>query len=172
MARSTSGVSHNRTNTLSHSRIGRSPPRVSRRANPFDKLRARLPSPPSIVCKGMFRMNRFAKSSLIVLCAIAPVSTLLAQDAGPPTPEQQQEQAILTRQGLLKVMGFYMGPLGGMLKNKVPFDAQLGGMIPDVFTFDTRKATNVKTKAQDGIWTNQADFKAKADDLVKAATAL
>jgi cytochrome c556 len=128
-------------------------------------------------------MNRFAKSSLIALCALAPVPTLLAQDAAPPTPDQQAEQAVLTRQGLLKVMGFYMAPLGGMLKNKVPFDAatagksaahieQLGDMIPDVFTPDTRKATNVKTKAQDGIWTNQADFKSKADDLVKAATAL
>jgi cytochrome c556 len=76
-----------------------------------------------------------------------------------------------------------MAPLGGMLKNKVPFDAavaaksathigELGGMIPDVFTFDTRDKTSAKTKAQDGVWTNQADFKAKADDLVKAATAL
>ena len=125
-------------------------------------------------------MNRFAKSSLIALCALVPVSAVIAQDAGPPTPEQQ---AIETRQGLLKVMGFYMAPLGGMLKNKVPFDAaaagksgehiaQLGEMIPDVLAFDTRKATNVKTKAQDGIWTNAADFKSKADDLVKAATAL
>jgi cytochrome c556 len=128
-------------------------------------------------------MNRFAKSSLIALSAIAPVSAVLAQDAGPPTPEQQAEQAIQTRQGLLKVMGMYMAPLGGMLKNKVPFDAaaatksathiaQLGSMIPDVFTFDTRKVTTVKTKAQEGIWTNQADFDSKADDLVKAATAL
>ncbi len=128
-------------------------------------------------------MNRFVKSSLIALCALAPVSVALSQDAGPATPEQQMEQAIVTRQGLLKVMGFYMAPLGGMLKNKVPFDAavatksathiaQLGGMIPDVFQADTRKNTAVKTKAQDGIWTNQADFNAKADDLVKAANAL
>jgi cytochrome c556 len=129
-------------------------------------------------------MNRFAKSSLIVLCALAPVTAVLAQDGGPPTPEQQAEQAVLTRQGLLKVMGMYMAPLGGMLKNKVPFDAavagksathiaQIASMIPDVFAFDTRnKASNVKTKAQDGIWTSQADFSAKADDLAKAATAL
>ena len=45
-------------------------------------------------------------------------------------------------------------------------------MIPDVFQTDTRKFTTLKTKAQDGIWTNQADFTAKADDLGKAAAAL
>jgi cytochrome c556 len=128
-------------------------------------------------------MKRFVKPfSLAALCALAPVAAVLAQDA-PQSPEQVAEQAVLTRQGLLKVMGFYMAPLGGMLKNKVPFDAavaaksathiaELGGIIPDVFTFDTRNKTTAKTKAQDGIWTNQADFKSKADDLVKAATAL
>jgi cytochrome c556 len=129
-------------------------------------------------------MKRFVKSSsLIALCALAPVAAVLAQDAGPPTPEQVADQAVLTRQGLLKVTSYYMAPLGGMLKNKVPFDAavaaknasriaELGAMIPDVFTFDTRNKATVKTKAQDGVWTNQADFKAKADELVKAATAL
>ncbi len=128
-------------------------------------------------------MKRFVKPfSLVALCALAPVAAVIAQDA-PQSPEQVAEQAVLTRQGLLKVMGMYMAPLGGMLKNKVPFDAavaaksathiaELGGMIPDVFTFDTRNKTSAKTKAQDGIWTNQADFKQKADDLVKAATAL
>jgi cytochrome c556 len=131
--------------------------------------------------KGIFRMKRFAKLSIIALCALTPVAAVVAQEA--PTPEQQAEAAVLTRQGLLKVMGMYMAPLGGMLKNKVPFDAavaaksathiaELGGMIPDVFTPDTRNKTSAKTKAQDGVWTNQADFKAKADDLVKAATAL
>ena len=74
-----------------------------------------------------------------------------------------------------------MGPLGGMLKNQVPFDAalveknatriaQLGAMIPDMFSTDTRKATNVTTKAREGIWAQKADFDAKASDLVKAAT--
>src|ERR1700748_2813021 len=104
--------------------------------------------------KGISRMKRFVKSSsLIALCALAPVAAALAQDAGPPTPEQVADQAVLTRQGLFKVMSQYMAPLGGMLKNKVPFDAavaaksathigELGGMIPDVLAPDTRnKAT-------------------------------
>jgi cytochrome c556 len=127
-------------------------------------------------------MNRFAKSGLIVLCSIAPVSAVLADDA-PPTPDQVAQQATETRQGLLKVMGWSMGPVGLMLKGKMPFDAtlvqksalrigELGGMIPDAFQFDTRKFPAIKTKAREGIWTNQADFAAKADDLAKAAAVL
>jgi cytochrome c556 len=131
-------------------------------------------------------MKRFVKSSsLIALCALAPVAAALAQEGGggPPTPEQVADQAVLTRQGLFKVMSQYMAPLGGMLKNKVPFDAavaaksathigELGGMIPDVLAPDTRNKSTAKTKAQDSVWTNQADLKAKADDLVKAAKVL
>src|SRR5262249_8144024 len=113
--------------------------------------------------RGISRMKRFVKSSgLVALCALAPIAAALAQDAGPPSPEQVAEQAVLTRQGLLKVMSFYMAPVGGMLKNKIPFDAAvatksatniaaLGTMIPDVFTADTRGKTSVKTKAQDGV---------------------
>ena len=127
-------------------------------------------------------MKRFVKStSLLALCALAPAAAVLAQEA--QTPEQQADAAVLTRQGLLKVMSMYMAPVGGMLKNKVPFDAAvvtksatniaaLGTMLPDVFVTDTHGKSTVKTKAQDGIWTEQADFKAKADDLVKAATAV
>jgi cytochrome c556 len=70
-----------------------------------------------------------------------------------------------------------------MMKKKVPFDAAavqktgervaaLAPMIPDAFATDTHKATNVKTKAREGIWTNAADFKAKSEDLAKAALAL
>jgi cytochrome c556 len=110
------------------------------------------------------------------------VSAVLADDA-PPTPDQVSQQATDLRQGLLTVMGWSMGPVGLMLKGKTPFDAavvqksalrigQLGAMIPDAFQFDTRKFSAIKTKAREGIWTNQADFAAKADDLVKAAANL
>ncbi len=69
-----------------------------------------------------------------------------------------------------------------MMKNKAPFDANvvqkaagrietLAPMIPDTFVADTRKA-GVKTRAREGIWTNMTDYKAKSDELARAAAAL
>ena len=45
-------------------------------------------------------------------------------------------------------------------------------MIPEMFTLDTRAFTATKTAALPGIWNSQADFKGKADALVKAANDL
>ena len=87
------------------------------------------------------------------------------------------------RQSLFRLIGYSFGPIGGMLKNKVPFDAAVvreelrraskrsSPMITEVFQNDTRKFT-LKTKAREGIWTNKSDFQAKNDDLVKASAAL
>ncbi len=48
----------------------------------------------------------------------------------------------------------------------------LSEMIPEVFALDTRAFKDTKTAALDGIWTSQADFKAKAEALGKAADAV
>jgi cytochrome c556 len=117
----------------------------------------------------------------LAFCALATVSTTFAQDA-PPSPEEQAQQAVDLRQSVFRLIGYSWGPMAGMIKNKVPFDAAvaqktasrletLAPMISEVFQTDTRKFT-LKTKAREGIWTNNADFKAKNEDLVKAATAL
>jgi cytochrome c556 len=117
------------------------------------------------------------KLGLAAVCALAPVYSALAQDA-PASPEEQAQQAVDLRQSLLRVISYSFGPIGGMLKNKVPFDAavvqkssarleQLTPMISEVFQTDTRKFT-LKTKAREGIWTNKSDFQGKNDDLVKA----
>jgi len=50
--------------------------------------------------------------------------------------------------------------------------AVLAGMIPEMFGSDTRKFTATKTLALEGIWNSQADFKGKADALMKAANDL
>lgn len=122
-------------------------------------------------------MKRFVKLGLLAICSAAAMTTVQAQDAPRISPEQAATDA---RQSLLKVTSWNMAPLGDMLRNKAPFDAalvqknaariaQLGAMIPDAFSLDTRKATGLKTKAREGIWTSKTDFDAKANDLVKAA---
>ena len=126
-------------------------------------------------------MKCFAKLALAAFCSLSVISVALAQDA-PASPEEQAQQAAELRQSVFKLMGWSMGPLAAMLRNRMPFDAavaqksagrieQLAPMISDVFQQDTRKF-KVKTKAREGIWTNKSDFDAKAQELLKAANAL
>jgi cytochrome c556 len=72
-----------------------------------------------------------------------------------------------------------MGPLGGMAKGQIPYDAevmatnglrieQLSYMMEDYFATDTRKF-DLKTDASDDIWKNSDDFNALALDMADAA---
>jgi cytochrome c556 len=124
-----------------------------------------------------------ARLGLLALGALLTTTVVQGQDSSAPaTPEEAMQKAVAARQGLFEVIDFNSAQVMGMLK-KVPLDGavlqKVGGrienlapMIPEIFATDTRKATNVKTKAREGIWTNAADFKAKADELAKAAAAL
>lgn len=113
--------------------------------------------------------------------ALAPFSATLAQDAA-ASPEQQAQQAVELRQSVFHLIAYSFGPIGGMLKNKVPFDAAvvqksaarieaLAPMISETFQLDTRKFP-LKTRARDGIWGLKADFDRDANNLVKAAADL
>jgi cytochrome c556 len=124
----------------------------------------------------MNRLNRLGMA--VVLSAVAAVS--VSQGAAPPSPEAAAKTAIETRQGLFKVISSQMGPIGGLLRNQGTFNAELVGknaariqtlseIIPDLFTSDTRAFKTTKSIALDGIWNSQADFKAKAEALTKAA---
>jgi cytochrome c556 len=124
-----------------------------------------------------------AKLGLVTFCALASISAVQAQDAPAAGSDEALQKAVETRQAVFKLIGWNSDFVMAMLKNKAPFDAPtaqkvadrvaaLAPMIPDAFATDTRKAASVKTKAREGIWTNMADFKAKSDDLVKAAQAL
>jgi cytochrome c556 len=128
-------------------------------------------------------MKRLMSLGLAAALSVASFATMAAQEAAPPSPEQVANNAILTRQGNFKLISYNFGPIGGMLRNRVPFDAALvaknsarievlASMIPELFQNDTRKDGTVKSAALDGVWTGAADFKAKADDLQKAAAAL
>jgi len=126
-------------------------------------------------------MNRFSKFGLAAFCSVTALSIGMAQTGGPPTPEQQAEQAVKVRKAVFDVQAYSFGPVGAMLKG-APFDAKkaetaaeriefTSSLIPEVFQMDTRKFT-VMTKAREGIWTNKADFDSKAKALHDAAEAL
>jgi cytochrome c556 len=109
---------------------------------------------------------------------LVSVSTVHAQEVDAET------KAIDNRQAVFKLIGWSFDPVGKMLKNQMKYDAAtvqksaarlevLAPMITEAFATDTRgKAAGVKTKAREGIWTNNADFKAKNDDLIKAVAGL
>jgi cytochrome c556 len=87
------------------------------------------------------------------------------------------------RQGAMRLLSFANGPVGGMLRGTVPFDAAaakqaadrvavIAPMLPGVFATDTSAASGVETEALPAIWTNKADFDMKAANLLAAAQAL
>ena len=128
-------------------------------------------------------MKRLVTLGLAASLTFASLVTIAAEPAAPPSPAEVAKRAVETRQGLFKVIAGQWAPVAGMMRN-APFDAAvaektgtrlevLAGIIPEVYTADTRKdGTGVKTASLEGIWTGQADFKAKADDLAKAAREL
>jgi cytochrome c556 len=139
-------------------------------------------------------MNRLTR--IVVAATLAAVSALAISQAppaggpppaagpgGPPSPEAQAKSAIETRQGLFKVIANQNGPIGGMQRGTREFDAAvvarnaariqtLSEIIPELFVADTRAIKTFKTAALDGIWNSQAEFKAKAEGLTKAAAGL
>ncbi len=115
---------------------------------------------------------------------LAVISFVLAIGfAGPVSAADERTQdAVETRQGLLKVVRSYFGPIVGMARKQIPFDAavieknaaavaDLLPMIPDVFRMDTRGA-EIETGALDGIWEDWDDFAAKAALSAEKAEAL
>jgi cytochrome c556 len=120
------------------------------------------------------------KFGVLVLGALLTTQAVHAQDAG---SADSLQKAVETRQAVFKVINYNSEQFFLMMKNKAPFDANvvqraagriemLAPMIPEAFATDTRKAGSAKTQAREGIWSNAADFKAKSDDLARAAAAL
>jgi cytochrome c556 len=117
------------------------------------------------------------KLGVLALGALLTAQAVHAQDAS-----DSLQKAVETRQAVFKVINYNSEQFFQMMKNKAPFDASvvqraagriemLAPMIPEAFATDTRKGS-AKTQAREGIWTNAADFKAKSEDLARAAAAL
>ncbi len=109
-----------------------------------------------------------------VLCA------LIAGGIGSAVAAPKPEDAVAYRQGILRAMGWNVGPMGAMVKGDVPFDAQrfaflagrtaaLAPMALEGFTPDTRDA---KSHARTALWENLDDFEKRMGQLREATTAL
>ena len=84
-------------------------------------------------------MNRLIRIG--ITAAVAAVSVVAVAQMARPNPDKV---AIETRQGLMKLISNQFGPIGGMLRKLVPFDAEvvrampgalqvLAGMMPELF---------------------------------------
>ena len=98
---------------------------------------------------------------------------------------QKPEHAIKYRQSVMALQGAHFGRLGAMANGRVPFDAATAQANADLvltlsklpfaaFGEGTDKAA--PTRAKPEIWTNRADFDAKAktyqDEVVKLQAAV
>ena len=113
--------------------------------------------------------------------AVALLAGMVAMPAVALDAEQAQK-ATETRQSVLKVVGWNIGPLGAMARGLVPYDAALvernaqriawmASMIPDAFRADTR-AHDVSTEALPVIWENYARFEELAGNAQASAEKL
>jgi cytochrome c556 len=123
----------------------------------------------------MNRLIRFGAAA-----TLAAISMTALSQGGPPNPDKT---AIEARQAVFKLINQQNGPIAAMFRPNGTFDAAvvaknaerikvLASMIPELFARDTRQYKDTPTRALEGIWASQADFKAKADALVAAADGL
>ena len=116
------------------------------------------------------------------LAAAIFIASLLFFSALAKSNEERAQAVIDTRQGLLKVVGFYMQPMVGMVKGKIKYDAivveknaskiaELAAMLPDVFAPDVR-TSGLLSDSLDGAWEDRADFVEKARNLAIRAQVL
>jgi cytochrome c556 len=130
----------------------------------------------------MKRVQKLGRMAVAV-SAVAISALALAQAGGVAKNEAEAKAAIEARQQVFKDIKKANEPLQDMLKNKREIDAavikantaelqKLATKIPPAFAVDTRAFKETKTRAQDGIWSSQADFAAKADAFGKAVANL
>jgi len=95
---------------------------------------------------------------------------------------EQAAKATETRQAVLKVVGWNVGPMGAMTRDLVPWDdalvarnaqriAWMAAMIPDAFRADTR-AHELQTEALPVIWEDFERFEQLAENTRASAERL
>lgn len=115
---------------------------------------------------------------LAVCGGLTIAGAALAQDAGP------HEAAIEARQGLMQFYAINLGPLGGMAKGDVPYDAAAAQVAADniagvaalnlmaVWPQGSDQMSVEDTRALPAIWEAGSDIGQKSADLKAAADAM
>lgn len=112
-------------------------------------------------------------AAALALLAVWPAAAHLAE----PT---QAERAVHYRQGVMTAIAWNFGPMVGMVKKKMPFDAAefarraervayLSSLPMEGFTADTK---DVKSHAKAELWTHQEDFAARMKSFQKRSAKL
>jgi cytochrome c556 len=123
---------------------------------------------------------KLASTKIITACALVLLTN--GAIAEPAKSEKHAKKANHLRHAVFTMLSANMGPLGGMAKGKVPFDAkiveknatrinQLSYMIDDFTRTDTR-AYKVKTDALPEVWTKRKAFEKRINDLSLASAKL
>lgn len=95
---------------------------------------------------------------------------------------EQAEKIVETRQAVLKVVGWSVGPMGAMARGLAPWDqatfaeraqrvAWMATMIPDAFAPDT-SGFGVETEALPAIWESFEEFSDLAGNLQASSARL
>lgn len=123
-------------------------------------------------------MKLITKGAIACVMALS-ISAVNAESA---KSEKHANKATELRQSVYKLLGSNMGPLGGMARGKIAFDAkkvekhaarinQLALMMDD-YTRTNTSAFNVKTEALDKVWSERAAFSKRINNLTKASAYL
>lgn len=110
--------------------------------------------------------------------AFALLATALCASA---TARPKPEDVIDYRQAAMTMIGWNFGPLGAMVKGKMPWNAKLFALHADrlaelapqvIEGFAKGSDKGATTDAKPAIWTHFDDFQSKYDDLLKQTSAL
>lgn len=123
-------------------------------------------------------MKLITKSAIACVMAMS----ITAANAESAKSEKRAHKAAELRQSVYKLLGRNMGPLGGMARGKIAFDAktveknatrinQLALMMDDYTRTDT-SAFKVETQALDKVWNDRAAFIKRIGNLTKASANL
>ncbi|MBV1910321.1 MAG: cytochrome c [Kangiellaceae bacterium] len=127
-------------------------------------------------------MKRLSQTMIATAVAMTMTMATFTASAAPAKSKKHADHALKMRKAVFSLLGSNMGPLGGMAKGKIPFDAQvvetnakrisqLSLMMSDYMKTDTSKF-KLKTDALEKIWAENMKFEKKIEALTIASNAL